>query len=69
MSKNRAKTYDSPCKCSICDLGFSRIDILERHANHFHDVRMSQNIKNCDYGFSKTVNLEDHTEPIHIKKG
>ena len=33
-------------KCSICDLSFSRIDILERHANHFYEDRMSQDILN-----------------------
>ena len=30
--------------CSVCDLGFSRIDILERHANHFYEERMSQDM-------------------------
>ena len=30
--------------CPICDLSFSRIDILDRHANHFHGDRMSKNM-------------------------
>ena len=30
--------------CPVCDLSFSRIDILERHANHFYEDSMSHNM-------------------------
>ena len=35
---------DKSDKCSICDLSFSRIDILERHANFFHEDKISKNM-------------------------
>ena len=54
--------------CSLCKFSLSRIDILERHVNHFLKDRMSKTCKSCDYDFSERVNMKEHTEPLHIKK-
>ena len=35
---------DKSHNCSNCELSFSKIDILKRHANYFHEDRMSQNM-------------------------
>ena len=34
------KSHNGP----VCDLSLSRIDILERHANHFYEDSMSHNM-------------------------
>ena len=54
-------------KCSIFDLSFSRIDILERLANYFHEDRILQNMLKLWLWFSEKVNLKEHPEPVHIK--
>ena len=59
----KIKSYN----CSICDLNFSRVDILERHVNHFHG-EFHKTCYNCNYNFSEVVNLKEHTEPVHVKK-
>ena len=51
-------------KCSICDLSFSRIDISERHANYFHEDRMSQKRGNCKNILSKTHKCSIKDMPI-----
>ena len=58
-SKDKSHNY------SICVFNFSRKDILDRHANHFHEDKMSKNPKVMT--FLKLVNLKEHTEPVHIK--
>ena len=35
---------DKSHKCSICEISFSRIDILETYANYFHEEWISQNM-------------------------
>ena len=35
---------DKSHKCSICEISFYRIDILETYANYFHEEWISQNM-------------------------